>query len=107
MAVVILSLAHRVVVLRSLILARLVMALAGTNSMSDKDKPSFNSAMNEMMGEAWGEVKRDFSHGSTLDKTASTAKLIGKGAFFLGVKFVQKLPETVERMNKANQIKKG
>lgn len=76
--------------------------------MSNGSKPTFNSALNKMMGDAWVEVKGDFSHGSTLDKTASTAKLLGKGALFLGAKFIQKLPETVEKMkeNQAKQAKK-
>ncbi|MGY2292135.1 hypothetical protein ACW9H6_20590 [Pseudomonas sp. SDO528_S397] len=77
--------------------------------MSSDKKSSFDSALNKMMGDAWVEVKSDFSCGSTLDKTASTAKLLGKGALFLGAKFVKKLPETVEKMkeNQAKQAKKG
>lgn len=76
----------------------------------DDNRPSFRETLdtnlNKMMNEAWQEVKNDFSHGSTLDKAASTAKLLGKGSIYAGVKMLQNLPATLEKM-KENQAKKS
>lgn len=60
------------------------------------------------MSDAWSETKSDYSFGSALDKVASTAKLLGKGTFFLGVKTVQNLPELAKKAAEiqAKQAKK-
>jgi len=61
-------------------------------------RPSFNESLDKMMGDAWGEVKDDFSHGTGMAKAASAAKLVGKGSFYLGVKLIQNLPDAVQKM---------
>lgn len=71
-----------------------------------KDGPSFSATLDKMMGDAWKEVKDDFSHGTGMDRAASTAKLVGKGSFYMGVKFIQNLPDAIEKM-KEKQARKG
>lgn len=68
------------------------------DEIQEKCRPSFDESLDNMMGKAWNEVKDDFSHGSGRDRVASTAKLLGKGSLYLGAKFIQKLPETLEKM---------
>lgn len=72
----------------------------------EKSRPSFNEKLDKMMGEAWKEVKDDFSHGTGMERAASAAKLVGKGSFYVGVKFIQNLPDAIERM-KDKQVKNG
>lgn len=61
-------------------------------------RPSFNETLDRMMGDAWKEVKDDFSHGTGMERAASAAKLLGKGSLYVGVKFIQNLPDAIERM---------
>ena len=61
-------------------------------------RPSFNESLDKMIGDAWCEVKDDFSHGTGMAKAASAAKLVGKGSLYLGVKLIQNLPEAVQKM---------
>ncbi|RMP84450.1 hypothetical protein [Pseudomonas syringae] len=68
------------------------------DEIQEKSRPSFNESLDNMMGEAWNEVKGDFSHGTGMARAASTAKLFGKGSLYLGVKLIQSLPETLEKM---------
>ena len=76
--------------------------------MSTGKKTPLDTGLDKMMSEAWEEVKSDFSYGSKLDKVASTAKLLGKGSVFAGVKIFKQLPVTLERMKEqqAKQAKK-
>ncbi|NWC08302.1 hypothetical protein HX776_05605 [Pseudomonas agarici] len=53
--------------------------------MSNGSKPTFNSALNKMMGDAWVEVKGDFSHGSTLDKPPRQQSCLERGICFWGL----------------------
>ncbi|TRO22597.1 hypothetical protein EQ826_20750 [Ectopseudomonas mendocina] len=75
----------------------------------ENNRPSFREALDtgldKMMNEAWQEVKSDFSNGSTLDKVTSSAKWLGKGSFFVGIKAIQNIPAALERM-KEEQAKK-
>ncbi|WP_438867767.1 hypothetical protein [Pseudomonas sp. L1(2025)] len=77
---------------------------------SNVDRPALkeqiDTGLDKMMSSAWEEVKSDFSYGSFLDKAASSAKLLGKGSLYAGVKMIQNLPAAVEKM-KENQSKKG
>jgi len=59
---------------------------------------SLNETLDNMMGAAWEEVRGDFNSGTNVDRAASTAKFIGKGSLYLGVKFVQNLPSALQRM---------
>jgi len=68
------------------------------DEIEEKNGPSFNESLDKMMVEAWSEVKDDFSHGTGMDRAASAAKLVGKGSFYLGVKFIQNLPNAIEKM---------
>lgn len=74
------------------------------DEIQEKSGPSFNESLDKMMLDAWGEVKNDYSHGTGMDRAASTAKLVGKGSFYLGVKLIQNLPDVLERM-KEKQVK--
>ncbi|MBK5513707.1 hypothetical protein [Pseudomonas sp. TH15] len=64
----------------------------------ENSSPSFSESLDNMMGDAWSEVKDDFSHGTGMARAASTAKLLGKGSFYLGVKFIQNLPHALEKI---------
>jgi len=97
MAVATLKAALPVVALRKLHRAQLAMAPAETDLMKEKPKSNFDKSLDKMLSDAWGETKSDFSFGSPLDKITSTAKLLGKGTFFLGVKTVQNLPDIAKR----------
>lgn len=66
--------------------------------MQEKSGSSFNESLDKMIGDAWKEVKGDFSHGTGIDRVASAAKLVGKGSFYLSVKFIQNLPGALEKM---------
>jgi len=68
------------------------------DEIQEQSRPSFNESLDKMMGDAWSEVKDEFSHGTGMARAASTAKLLGKGSVWLGVKFIQQLPDAVERM---------
>ncbi|BCG22101.1 hypothetical protein TUM18999_02920 [Pseudomonas tohonis] len=70
----------------------------------EKSGPSFNESLDKMMVDAWGEVRSNYSHGTGMDRAASTAKLFGKGSFYLGVKLIQSLPDVLEKM-KEKQVK--
>lgn len=61
-------------------------------------RPSFNESLDKMISDAWGEVRDDFFHGTGMAKAASTAKLVGKGSLYLGVKLIQNLPEAVQKL---------
>jgi hypothetical protein len=68
------------------------------DEIQEKSRPSFNESLDKMMGDAWSEVKDDFSNGTGAARATSAAKLVGKGSFYLGVKFIQKLPDALEKM---------
>ena len=68
------------------------------DEIQEKSRPSFNESLDKMMGDAWNEVKDDFSHGTGVARAASAAKLVGKGSFYLGVKFIQNLPDALEKL---------
>lgn len=68
------------------------------DEIQEKSRPSFNESLDDMMGKAWDEVKNEFSHGTGTARVTSTAKLCGKGSFYLGVKFIQSLPDALEKM---------
>ncbi|OLU30653.1 hypothetical protein [Pseudomonas sp. PA27(2017)] len=68
------------------------------DEIQNRSIPTFNESLDKMMGEAWNEVKEDFSNGTGIDRAASTAKLVGKGSFYVGVKFIQNLPDAIQRM---------
>ena len=68
------------------------------DEIQEESIPSFNESLDKMMGDAWNEAKDDFSHGTGVARAASAAKLVGKGSFYLGVKFIQSLPDALEKM---------
>lgn len=74
------------------------------DEIQEKSRPSFNESLDKMIGDAWNEVKGDFSYGTGKARAASTAKLFGKGSIYLGVKFIQSLPDALEKM-KEKQVK--
>lgn len=75
--------------------------------MQKKPKTQFDKALDTMMSEAWDETKSDFSYGSALDKVTSSAKLLGKGAVFAGVKVVKTFPEIAKKHAAEVQAKKA
>ncbi|KIY42130.1 hypothetical protein TZ03_02260 [Pseudomonas sp. 10-1B] len=68
------------------------------DEIQERNRPSFNESLDKMMGDAWSEVKDDFSHGTGMARAASAAKLVGKGSLYFGVKFIQNLPQAIEKM---------
>lgn len=68
------------------------------DEIQEERRPSFNESLDKMMRDAWNEVEEDFSRGTGMDRAASAAKLVGKGSFYLGVKFIQNLPDALEKM---------
>jgi hypothetical protein len=68
------------------------------DQIQEKNRPSFNESLDEMMGNAWNEVKSEFSHGTVMNRAASTARLCGKGSFYLGIKLIQSLPDALQKM---------
>lgn len=49
------------------------------------------------LGDAWSEVKNEFQTGTVKSKAASSAKLIGKSLWNLGLNIAKNLPEHLEK----------